>query len=166
MKDSFEDGEFLKLFSVYENEMYRIAYIYVRNEADALDVMQEAAYRAYRNRTSLKEKKYFRTWLIRITINCAVEYIRRNSKIVDAGAEISCDKEDFRDEEAGIIRRLTLETLMNALNEDEKSVIILKYYYEYSFREIGEILEKPLGSVKTILYRALGKLRIKAKEAY
>ncbi|MBQ7241532.1 MAG: RNA polymerase, partial [Firmicutes bacterium] len=48
--------------------MYRIAYIYVRNEADALDVMQEAAYRAFKNRASLKEAKYFRTWLIRITI--------------------------------------------------------------------------------------------------
>ena len=164
MKNSFDD-EFIKLFSEYENEMYRIAYIYVRNEADALDVMQEAAYRACKNRASLKDAKYFQTWLIRITINCAVDFIRKNARIVDTGADIGIGSEDFREDESEIIRKLTLEDLMNTLNEDEKSVIILKYYYEYSFREIGDILNRPTGSVKTILYRALGKLRKRAKEA-
>ena len=159
-----EDAEFERLFAKYENEMYRMAYIYVKNEAEALDVMQEAAYRAYKTRGSLKEAEYFRTWLIRITINCALDYIRKNSKTIAVGDEIEI-KNVSAQEESAIIRRLTLESLMNALNEEEKSIIILKYYYEYSFREIGGILDKPMGSVKTALYRALGKLREKGKEA-
>ena len=69
-------------FAQYEADLYRIAYVYVKNPQDALDVMQEAAYRAYKNRKTLKEPKYFKTWLTRITINCAIDHIRKNSGIL------------------------------------------------------------------------------------
>lgn len=54
---------------------------------------------------------------------------------------------------------------MNELNDDEKSIVILKYYEGYSFKEIAELLNMPLGTSKSILYRALEKLRKQAKGA-
>ena len=60
--------------------------------------------------------------------------------------------------------KLTLNELINTLDENEKSVIILKYYYDYTFKEISKTLKIPLGSGKSILYRALNKLRKKATE--
>ena len=48
-----DDEAFLKLFQTYEKEVYRIAYIYVKNEEDALDIVQETAYRSFKNFNSL-----------------------------------------------------------------------------------------------------------------
>ena len=155
------DKAFLKLFQTYEEELYRIAFLYVKNKEDALDVIQETAYRSFKNLSSLKNTEYFKTWLTKITINCAIDYIRRNKKIVQLNPE---HVEYIESYDEDIPLKLTLDELMDALNEDEKSIVILKYYYEYTFKEISEILEIPLGTGKSILYRALGKLRKKAEE--
>ncbi|WP_374989648.1 RNA polymerase sigma factor (plasmid) [Priestia megaterium] len=58
---------------------------------------------------------------------------------------------------------LSLHQLVEELNEDEKSVVILQFYEGYSFREIAETLTIPLGTAKSILYRALAKLRKQVK---
>ena len=75
-----DEKAFLELFSMYENQMYRVAFLHVKNEADALDVMQEVAYHMFKNIRSVKNAEYFKTWLTRITMNCAVDHIRKNSK--------------------------------------------------------------------------------------
>ena len=77
-----DDEAFLKLFQTYEEELYRIAYLYVKNKEDALDVIQETAYRSFKNLNSLKNVEYFKTWLTKITINCAIDYIRKNKKVI------------------------------------------------------------------------------------
>ncbi|MOA59562.1 RNA polymerase sigma factor [compost metagenome] len=53
---------------------------------------------------------------------------------------------------------------MDALEEDEKSVILLRFYHDHTIKEISEILDIPLGTAKSILYRALNKLRRDFKE--
>ncbi|WP_143595373.1 RNA polymerase sigma factor, partial [Terribacillus saccharophilus] len=58
-----------------------------------------------------------------------------------------------------------LQDLLEKLSEDEKSVIILRFYQGYSLREIAELINMPLGTTKSILYRALNRLRQKFKEA-
>jgi len=160
-----EEQAFLEIFSAYEEQMYRIAFLYVKNETDALDVMQEAAYRMFKNIKSVKNLEYFQTWLIRITMNCAVDQIRKNSKVVPIGTEyLETVEEISESHEKEILLQTTLKELMEVLEPEEKSVILLKYYYEYSFSEIADILKRPLGTVKSVLYRALKKLREKAKE--
>ncbi|WP_291582384.1 sigma-70 family RNA polymerase sigma factor [Clostridium sp. UBA6640] len=155
------DKAFLRLFQTYEEELYRIAFLYVKNKEDALDVIQEAAYRSFKNLSSLKNTEYFKTWLTKITINCAIDHIRKMQKVVELNPE-HVEYTEFYDEDTPL--KLTLNELMDTLNENEKSIVILKYYYEYTFKEISEILELPLGTGKSILYRALGKLRKKAEE--
>lgn len=160
------DGEaFMQLFSTCEEEMYRIAFLNVKNEADALDVMQESAYRAFKSIKHLKKPEYFKTWLMRIVMNCAMDHIRKNSKEIQSESDyIENAKVLPVSHEKELILQFTLKEMMDILEAPEKNVIILKYYYEYSFKEIADILQKPLGSVKTILYRALGKLREKAEK--
>lgn len=156
-----DDKAFLKLFQTYEKEVYRIAYIYVKNEEDALDIVQETAYRSFKNFNSLKEISYFKTWLIRITINCAIDHIRKSNNVIELIPEY---EETLKHNDEDIPLKLTLNELINTLDENEKSVIILKYYYDYTFKEISKTLKIPLGSGKSILYRALNKLRKKATE--
>ncbi len=75
-----DDKAFLKIFQTYEEELYKIAYLYVKNEEDALDIIQETAYRSFKNFKSLKNSEYLKTCLTKITINCSIDYIRKRKK--------------------------------------------------------------------------------------
>ena len=162
-----DEKAFLELFSMYENQMYRVAFLHVKNEADALDIMQEVAYRMFKNIKTVKNAAYFKTWLTRITMNCAVDHIRKNSKVVQIGTEYLENTEEISESyEKEVLLGATLTELMTALEPEEKNVILLKYYYEYSFPEMSEILKRPLGTVKSVLYRALKKLKEQAKEVH
>ena len=76
------DKAFLKLFQKYEEEIFRMAYVYVKNESDALDVVQEVAYHSFKKIDTLKNPEYLKTWLIKIAINCSIELVRKNKKVV------------------------------------------------------------------------------------
>lgn len=157
-----DDQAFLKLFQQYEEDIYRMAYVYVKNEGDALDVVQEVAYRSFKKIGSLRSPEFFKSWLIRIAITCAIDVVRKNKKVVQLVPEY---EEYIGTEDEDVSLSLTLQGVMNQLNEEEKSIVLLKYYEGYSFKEIAESLELPLGTTKSVLYRALGKLRNKLKGA-
>lgn len=155
-----DEEAFLKILETYEKDMYRMAFVYVKRKEDALDVVQEAAYRAYRGIGRLKKEEYFKTWLMRIVINCAKDHGRKMGRedVMEAGdLEAALPKTEGGVE--AVIRRLTLEEMMGSLTAEERTAVVLKYHYGYSFEEMAFILEKPLGTVKTVLYRALKKLR-------
>lgn len=139
-----------------------MAFVYVKNEEDALDVVQEVAYQSFKKINTLKTPEYFKTWLMKITINCATNVIRKNKKVFHLKPEyeryIETENED-------ISLSISLLTLIEALEEDEKSIVLLRFYQNYTFKEISEILEIPLGTAKSILYRAINKIRKQFKES-
>jgi len=138
-----------------------MAFLYVKNREDALDVTQEVAYQSFKNIHTVKKPDYFKTWLMRITINCAVNMVRENVKVV----QFKPGFEEFigsGDEDISL--SLTLRDLMIELQEEEKSVVLLRFYKDYTFKEISETLDIPLGTAKSILYRAINRLREKFKE--
>ena len=65
---------------MHQSRLYRIAYAYLHNEDDALEVIQESTYRAYRNLKKLKQPNYFETWLIRILLNCCADERKRQGR--------------------------------------------------------------------------------------
>jgi RNA polymerase sigma-70 factor (ECF subfamily) len=156
------DKAFLKLYQQFEEDIYRLAYVYVKNKDDALDVVQEVAYQSFKKIDTLKKPEYFKTWLMKITINCAINVIRKNKKVV---LLISDFEVLMGTEEEDLLLSLSLQELMDFLQEDEKSVILLRFYHDHTLKEISEILEIPLGTAKSVLYRALNKLRKNYKEA-
>ena len=151
------DKAFLTLFQQYEQDIYRTAFVYVKNQSDALDVVQETAYRSFNSIKNLKEPKYFKTWLIRIAISCAIDLLRKQKNVVQMKPEF----EEFisGDINEDIDLEMTVRDLIEQLNEDEKSVIILRFYEGLTIKEVSETLDIPLGTAKTVLYRALNKLR-------
>ena len=157
------DKAFLKLFQTYEKEIYRTAFVYVNNQNDALDVVQETAYRAFKSIKNLKEPVYFKTWLFKIAINCAIDIIQKQKKIIPL-------KPEFEDMISGdpnedVLLTMSLKDLLERLSEEEKSVILLRFYQDMTLKEVSETLRIPLGTAKTILYRALKKLRNSEKGA-
>ena len=159
-----ERETFTEQFRQYEPYLYRMAYVYVKNEQDALDVMQETAYRAYKNYHTLQTPQYFKTWVTRIVINCAIDYIRKNKGVLPLEDYAENLPELSHSEEQQIILSATLQQLMNTLSPTEKSIVLLKYYEQNTFQEIAKSLSLPTGTVKSMLYRALHKLRAAAKE--
>ncbi|APH06600.1 RNA polymerase [Bacillus weihaiensis] len=153
---------FLKIFQQYEEDIYRMAFLYVKNQEDALDVVQEVAYQSFKKIHTLKKPEYFKTWLMKITINCAVNIVKNNMKVIQLIPEfegfVGLDDED-------IPLSLTLQDLIDTLQENEKSVVLLRFYQNFTFKEISEVLGIPIGTAKSLVYRALDKLRKEFKEA-
>lgn len=151
------DEAFLILFQQYEAQIYRMAYMYVKDENDALDIVQETAYRSFKGIRSLKEPQYFKTWLLRIAIHSALDFLRKKEKVTGfEPIEADYIEGNFEDE---LLLKINLQDLINRLNEGEKTIVLLKYEEDLTFQEIANLLNMPLGSVKTILYQALKKLR-------
>ena len=156
-----DEKAFLKLFQQYQEDLYRIAYAYVKNQNDALDVIQEVAYRSFKKIDTLKNPEYFKTWLTKIAITCSIDLVRKNKKVIQFKPEY---EEFFGSEDEDVSLSVTLQNLLDQLNEVEKSIVILKFYQDYSFKEIADFLDLPLGTAKSVLYRALHKLRKNFKE--
>ncbi|MBT2756863.1 sigma-70 family RNA polymerase sigma factor [Mesobacillus foraminis] len=155
------DKAFLKLFQHYEQDIYRMAYVYVRNKEDALDVVQEVAYQSFRKIDTLRNPEFFKTWLLKITINCATDVVRKNKKVV----HLKPAYEEFMGtEDEDLPLSMSLQDLINSLEDDEKSVVLLRFYHHYTFIEISKLLGIPLGTAKSVLYRSLAKLRKQFKE--
>lgn len=147
--------DFLALFQQYQQDIYRMAYVYLQNREDALDVAQETAYQAYRKINTLKEKKYFKTWIIKITINCAIDCLRKKNRLPIQTELLEIHSSVCED----LPLTLSLQDLVDQLDEQEKTVVLLKYYQEFTFQDISDLMDIPLSTVKSTLYRSLDKLR-------
>ena len=137
--------------------MYRLAYSYVRNEEDALDIVQESVYKAIKNAGKVQQEAYIRTWLWRIVMNTAVDLIRSRKNETGLEEAGETGKEDtYQDFD-------TLEAL-NILEPREKAVIVLRFFEDQKLEDIARTLQENTNTVKTILYRSLKKLRMELTE--
>lgn len=151
-----DDEAFLTLFQKHETDIYRIAFLYVKNKEDALDIVQETAYRSFKKISTLKNPQFFKTWLIKIAKSCATDLLRKQKNVVQLNPEHT---ELIDSSEYDLPLALSLQDLLETLSETEKMIIIWKFYYGYTLQEIAEIEGSPLGTVKSVLYRALAKLQ-------
>ncbi|WP_093752839.1 RNA polymerase sigma factor [Tepidimicrobium xylanilyticum] len=147
--------EFETLFKKYKGDIYRIAYTYVNNEADALDIVQETAYQAYISKDKIKDKLKFKSWLLKIAVNKSKDLLRKNKNILLD--DLSSAKVLKTEEKESI--NMFMDNL-KTLSIDEKNIIVLKIYFEYTFEIISDELKMPISTVKTKYYRALEKLKI------
>ncbi|MEK4041083.1 RNA polymerase sigma factor [Paenibacillus sp. FSL L8-0493] len=149
-----DEEVFFKRLYVEHRKMYTVAYSYLRTEADALEVVQEASCRAWMKRKKLKDEQSFTPWLIRITINCCMDELRRKKRVIPTEklAEVATQEMKSND-------RIDLERAMNRLKPKYRHVVLLKYYNDMTTIEIAKVLEKPEGTIKTWLREGLKQLR-------
>ena len=142
--------------------LYRTAFLYCKDEENAMDIVQDAVLSGFRNIGSLKEPDYFRTWLTRILINAAKEYLR---KIVPFE---SLEMKEIAVPEKGVPveEKWDLYEAIDTLPEKMKTVVILKYFNDLKLNEIAEAMQIPEGSVSAYLTRAKTLLQQCLKEGY
>lgn len=133
----------------------------MKNEHDTVDVVQETILKAYEKINTLKEPACFKTWLIKIVINTCLSKLKRSEKVISIEEKQLISLHTIPTD---LSLKLTLQNLIEELTNDEKNVILLHFYQGYTFKEISEILDLPLGTAKSICYRALKKLRIQIEE--
>ncbi|WP_369354940.1 sigma-70 family RNA polymerase sigma factor [Lysinibacillus capsici] len=153
----------LFLLNQEKEKLYRTAYSYVRNEADALDVFQQTVLLAIESVHQLREPKYFTTWLMKICINVSLSVLQKQKNV------ILIDEFKFNTlptEIATSDEKLDLLDAIYGLDEKYKTVLLLKYYEDLTFEQIAEVLGEPIGTVKSNGKRALAKIKKTLKGAY
>ncbi|MGM9923464.1 MAG: sigma-70 family RNA polymerase sigma factor [Bacillus sp. (in: firmicutes)] len=148
---------FEKLVQQHYERIYRTAYLYVHNEEDALDVVQEATYQAFLSIHSLKNPEYFITWLTKIVIRCAGQILKRKSDVVPLSDEILSNVPDQAS--SSIDESIQLLNAIQQLRENYRTVIMLFYYHDYSIKMISDVMETPESTVKTYLRRGKAELK-------
>ncbi|MBU5307907.1 sigma-70 family RNA polymerase sigma factor [Clostridioides mangenotii] len=136
---------------------YRVAYSYVRNEQDALDILQDAIYKALNSVENLKESKYIKTWFYRIVVNSSIDFLRKNKKYGDLLEIDHLESLESHDKHADI----DLKKNLDDLPEKYRIVIVLRFFEDLKIEEIANILDENVNTIKTRLYQGLKKLRIK-----
>lgn len=141
-----------KILDSYE-DLYRLAYSYVRNADDAMDIVQESVYKAMKNAGCMKEERYISTWLWRITVNTAIDFIRKNRREVATEIFYEAGKEDIYEDVD------TIEAL-ETLDDRERAVVVLRFFEDRKITEVADILNENVSTIKSILYRSLRKLKV------
>lgn len=140
---------------------YRIAYSYVKNADDALDIVQEAVFKALISLTSLNNPDYFRSWFYKVLINTALDFIRKQKKIISVDSEFLSDLDKGR---MDTYPDIDLHRSLLKLPEDYRSIIILRFFEDLKIEEVAEILDENVNTVKTRLYKALELLRVEMND--
>ncbi|WP_308637206.1 sigma-70 family RNA polymerase sigma factor [Paenibacillus silvisoli] len=158
-----DEQAYTELFRQHEADIYRTAYVYLGSQEDALDVVQETAYRSFKAIRSLKEPRYFKTWLLQIAIKYAIDLLRRRKREAQWNPDY-LDRITVAGEGEDVPLAISLQDMIETLSPEEKHVIVLRFYYDFTIREAAETMRVPLGTAKTLLYRALTKLRQRVEE--
>ncbi len=148
---------FGRLVDLHKDKVINIAYKLSNNYEVAQDIAQESFIKAYVKLGSFKKEASFMTWLYRVTYNTACNYLRKNKvKTLFLNEEIlEGYKETPEEAELKDIVNEAVESLPLKL----KSVIVLKDYEGLSYKEIAEVIKRPIGTVESRLARARGKLK-------
>ncbi|WP_172256751.1 sigma-70 family RNA polymerase sigma factor [Saccharibacillus deserti] len=146
---------FAELIIAERAQLLRVAGYYVRSPIDAEDAVQEAICRAFAAMPSIREPKYFRTWLTRIVINASLNLLQRRRRTVPSGDAAEQLPAVYEEND----RRLDLFQAIHDLPPKYRRVILLKYMHDLKLTDIAELLELPIGTVKTYQNKGLVLLR-------
>jgi len=167
-----EKEAFSFLIDRYQKDVYTLAYRYLGNREEALDASQEAFIKAYQGLKGFHWNSSFKTWLYQITSNVCRDHLRRRNKeplfVLDkpfqtTTGEItlevvsSSEPPEMELEKKELM--LYLQSLLNSLSEEFKTVIILREIEGMSYETIACTLKCSLGTVKSRLNRARRALR-------
>ena len=146
-----EKAYFSEQIRLYEQNIYGLALSILKNEHDAADVMQDAILKAYSSLHTLRDRRKFKSWILSIVHNTAIEHLRRQKPMIDIDEQYDlAAPEPTVDPET----RHTVRAAIEQLSLAHRKVIVLYYNENYSTGQIAEILDLPPATVRQQLYRA------------
>ena len=166
---------FRELLTRYERPVFSLIYRMVRDRTLAEDLAQEAFIRAFNAIGSYKTSYKFSNWILKIANNHTIDHLRKrklDTVSIDGSphattadevsqTQVVIESRDENPHEYVEHRELgsQIEEAIGGLREEYRTVIVLRHVEGYAYDEIAEIMDLPLGTVKTYLHRARGELR-------
>jgi RNA polymerase sigma-70 factor (ECF subfamily) len=161
-----------ELFRRHWDVSYRVVYRMLGHEQDSLDAVQDGLLKAVAHLDDFDGRSGFRTWLLRIVTNAAIDSVRkrkrRPSVSLDpnddgsAGPEPTCQDDPARDLYRQDLRR-TLDAALNRLSTTTRTTFVLFAEAGLSYKEIAEVQEIPIGTVMSRIFDARHKLQSSLK---
>lgn len=150
------------LLDKYSDMVLRIAYTYLKNRADAEDIVQDVFLRIIDKKPSFNDESHEKSWLIRATINMCKNKVNmfwnKNKCSID-------DVQEFAVSDKYNTDTSVFQAVM-ALGEKYRGVVYMYYYEGYSTPEIADVIGKNETTIRSLLHRARNKLKDMLKEDY
>ena len=159
---------FRELVLEHSHAMYRLAWRLTCDNSAADDIVQEAFIKAWRNLGNFKMQSSFRSWLHRITVNAAMDYLRKQARHNRVEArELEWETIEHgsvtpRPDVQIDVRAQTRAAMMN-LSETERAALMLRHFEGHSIKEIARILDMTTDACKQAIFRAVKKMRIELR---
>lgn len=162
---------FEQIVNHYHVQVYQLCYRMLGNHHDAQELTQEAFLKAYKNIKSFKSSNKFSPWLFRIATNLCIDYLRKKKplNILDQSIkdtedltmldQLKSDQDTPEEALVNVEHQEMVQKYLQMLQPKYRSVIVLRYIHDLSLQEISEVLDMPLGTVKTHLHRGRDSLR-------
>lgn len=144
-----------------QERYYKVAFSYVKNREDALDIVHNAIVKALQSFHTLRNPEYAQTWFYRILTNESISFLRKSKNVISledlqtpqlppAGDLADIHKDEYID----------LYAAIDKLPPDMKTILILRFFEDMKYDEIAEITSTNLNTVKSRLHRALKHLKL------
>lgn len=154
--------DFRPLVERYQAGIIRYIFYLVRDQDIAEDIAQEAFVIAYQKLHQYNKRYAFSTWLYRIARNLAYQYMRSNRTLpLKFEDNLQSEKPELSERLDKEIEATRVRNTIATLNPDQRTVIYLYYWEDRSYKEIADILNKPVNTIRTWLRRAKQELRSK-----
>ncbi|MDX1992269.1 MAG: sigma-70 family RNA polymerase sigma factor [bacterium] len=158
------DGDqdaFAELVYTFQDAVYNLCYRILGDGAEAEDAAQEAFLRAYSNLKRYDQDRPFKTWLLSIASNHCIDRLRKRRGVqisIDEPipATLSLASDDPQPEQVALNneRSRRIQAMLNDLAPDYRTAVVLRYWYDYSYVEIAQMLDTTESAIKSRLFRA------------
>ena len=149
-----ETAAYGEIFLRHRGRAFALAYQYLRDREEAMDVVQDAFIRAYQNLGKFSVQRRFGPWLLTIVRNLSIDTIRKRKRISPDGLpEVLPDPGSGERTVQKVLKGEVWKALQE-LSPDQREIIFLKDYQGHSYVEISQIVDIPLGTVMSRLHHA------------
>ena len=142
--------DFDNIYEEYFDRVYYKVLSVVKNDDDAEDICQETFISVYKNLSKFREESNIYTWIYRIAMNKTYDIFKKRKLDFEINDEVLSLPEDINFD-----TKVILEEKLKLISEKEKEIVILKDIYGYKLKEIAEIKNMNLSTVKSVYYKAL-----------
>ena len=155
-----DQDAFAELVHTYQDAVFNLCYRMLSDRVEAEDAAQEAFLRAYLNLQRYDPARSFKTWLLTIASNHCIDRIRRRRltwlSIDDPLPNLTLSSDEPEPESASIMREQSqaIQAVLGELSPDYRAAVVLRYWYDYSYTEIADILDTTESAIKSRLFRA------------
>lgn len=155
-----DQDAFAELVYTYQDSVYNLCFRLLGERTEAEDAAQEAFLRAYLNLSRYDPARSFKTWLLTIASNYCIDRLRRRRiqwlSIEEPLPSLTLSTDEPEPEDMAILRERgkAVQALLNQLNPEYRAAVVLRYWYDYSYVEIAEILDTTESAIKSRLFRA------------